>query len=352
MKRDYHIVHKGAASFGHLSRKLLLGVAAVAVLSCGFLFCSCEGTELVPDDEDPVEMTLSVTAEFKTKGYVQGGSLMDASYAAVHGAAPVQERNLSLTSWMYTPTGERVYFENMEFARDAGTGRWCASPSVYWPVGVRMDFVAWSSGDRLAEAAHTYDRVRATDALYLKLGPSSTQDDVMFSWVGSRLSGPSGIVEMQFKHSQAWLEVALKMSEDMSPQNVLLHKIVIEDIYTSGELAVTHVFGFAEGKWSFRFDRAEDTVMDDPGNIYGTRLTTEPKYCDMLLPEQGRRDLILYYSLGDQDNVLQFVYHLDNTATWEMGKRYVYEVTFSPSQITVNPSVRDWVAENVIVPAG
>jgi len=351
MKRNDHMVREGAAPSGRKTKKTLRDAVAAAAMTL-YILASASCVE----QEEQLEMTFQAMTEIgdpATKGYVPGGALVDASYEAIHGSAAATRRSLMLTSWMYPSSGdEQIYFEGLEFAQRPGTGLWHATPSVYWPAGVRMDFIAWSSGERLAAAAHSYDRTRATDVLYLKIGKPCTQDDILFSWAGTRVSGVTGVVDMTFQHSQAWIEIVLKMSVDVEPSNVLLHKIVLEDIYTSGELTVRHPFGFAEGSWSFRFDRAEDTVMDDPGSVYGTRLQTTPKYVDMLLPEQGRKDIVLYYSMGDQDNVLQFVYHLDQTATWEMGKRYIYEVTFTPSQITVNPVIEDWLVQNVAVPVG
>ena len=348
MKRNLYIVRSGAAPAGHRISKVLRSVFTVALSLCVLSTVSC--TEPA-EQQDLVEMSFSAVAEVPTKGYVPGGALVDASYEALHGSASAARRNLYLTSWMYDQQGkESLYIDGKRFIQGSGDAYWQASPAVYWPAAARMDFVSWSSGEDFSAAAVTYDRKRATDVLYLTIGPASTQDDVMFSWAGSRVAGNTGIVDMTFYHSQAWIEFSLRMHEDFTGMGVLIHQIVIEDIYTSGELSVRHPLGYAEGSWNFRFDRAEDTVMDDPGSIYGTRMTHNPVYLDMLLPEQHRKDVVFFYSLGEEDNVLQYVYHLDQTATWEMGKKYLYEVVFSPTEITINPIVLDWGAQNVAVP--
>ena len=106
-------------------------------------------------------------------------------------------------------------------------------------------------------------------------------------------------------------------------------------------LEVGHPFGYPEGRWSFRYDRRRDTVVDDVHGIYGTYMDGDYAYLDMLIPEQPMKDILLEYSYSGSDPVMQYRFTLPS-AYWRMGRKYVYEISFAPEEITIVPTVQNW----------
>ena len=80
-------------------------------------------------------------------------------------------------------------------------------------------------------------------------------------------------------------------------------------------------------------------------DIDGTAETaTNCAYLDMLLPQQTKTAFIIRYVLAGQPNVLEYRYTFPGTSKWEMGRKYVYDIDFVISEITVSPTVKPYVA--------
>ena len=151
---------------------------------------------------------------------------------------------------------------------------------------------------------------------------------------------------MEFKHTQAWIEFDLKAS---AADLITINSIELKNIYMKGELTIN---GGAtpSHSWNFASFRAGDQVVDDlvygstPANtVYGNALGTSSKYLDMLIPAQAQTSIVVKYVLAGQATELEYSYDL-GTMSWESGKKYVYQITFSPQEITVTPTVTAFTA--------
>lgn len=314
---------------------LLTAVRRAALWAClAVVAASCT-------DPDEHEITLSdkaimlsTAAQPQTKGYVTGTAMEE---------SPSRPRTIWLTAWYYRQDGgAEEYFRNQPFAVK-GDALWHRDPVVFWPLGGQLDFTAYSAGEPFTEAQVAWDRGVTTDRLALTVDRARTQDDVLFGYVPARAALGGAPVQVTFKHSQAWLEFRVRAKDAASAGVVTLHDIFIEDIYTTGELSVTHPFGYAEGQWSFRFDRRGDTVVDDVAGVYGTAMQASAAVLDWLLPEQKMKAFVMRYSLAGGDMVMEHEFTLPN-AYWQMGRKYVYDIIVSPQQIEFLPSVLDWDA--------
>jgi len=310
-----------------LRRMVLVAVLAGAAVSCSNL--DDRGFALSDD-----AITLSSFALPCTKGYVTGTAMEE---------SPSQPRTLWLTAWYHRADGfEEEYFRGQAFAVK-GDGLWHRDPVVFWPLGGQLDFTAYSAGEPFSEAQVNWDRGVTTDRLALTVDRARTQDDILFGFVPARTLLGGSTVSMTFKHSQAWLEFRVRAKDAASAGVVTLHEMYVKDIYTTGELSVIHPFGLAEGQWSFRFDRREDTVVDDVNGVYGSTLQVQPVVLDWLLPEQKMKNFVMRYSLAGGDMVMELEFTLPDSH-WRMGRKYVYDIIVSPRQIEILPSVLDWDA--------
>ena len=291
---------------------------------------------------ESVPITVTALSSPQTRGYVEGTTLSDTPYDKLHSASDKTHRTLVLTAWLYPQYGDDYeYFSDYVFQRQSD-GVWHHDPIIYWPLGGTMDFMGYSSTQPFPVQNVTWGRGTSTDKLNLKFDKVYTQDDVLFACAlnqNDRDEGPS--VQMTFQHSQAWLEFILRTASSTEDNIITLYGITIKDIYTTGQLEIDHKFGSARGNWSFRFDGREDTLVDDNNGIYNTFMVHTNKYLDMLLPEQLMKNFIMEYTMEGSDHHMFYEFEMP-TATWQMGKKYVYEIIFSPGEILVNPTVQNW----------
>ncbi len=316
-----------------------------AVVFCAAL-AACSDIERSSDDR---AITFSAVSDPMTKGYVQGETMDDTPFGGLHGGSAAAPRALFLTAWLYTqPGGEEEYFRNEPFFKNAngetsaddGYNLWHHNPPLYWPMGGRMDFLAYSASAAFPSEALMWSYGNSTDRLAISVGADRTQDDIMFACALNRSCSSSGNVPLRFYHAQAWLEFILSADASTSG-SITIDRIELRDIYTSGMLTVEHPFGTAQGSWSFRGNSRRDTPVDDSYGVFGTAVTVGPKYCDMLLPEQDMKNIVLYYTLDGSDAELVYEWQAPGSM-WDMGKKYIYEISFSPNGISVLPLVRLW----------
>lgn len=318
-------------------------IATVLMLASG---CSSK----VDVQKEQVELTLQAFSTVRTKGYVESTTLYETAPTHLHDASGTSPRSIHLTSWLYPQSGaDGEYFRNEVFTKSTDN-LWHRGVPVYWPMEGRLDMMAYSSTVAFPESAVGYSNGTTTDELLLAIDRTYTQDDVLFSWVGNVTNGGglSPTVPMLFKHAQAWIEFVFHCKNASFNNIIRVNQVVLTDIYTQGILHVAHPYDEAEAEWDFRFATRLDTVVDDNNGIYTTGVTTARTYLDMLIPEQPVKDIILYYNMEGGDPEMRYRYTMSGHH-WEMGKKYVYDITFSPTAIEVDLSVTDWDSQT---PAG
>lgn len=87
--------------------------------------------------------------------------------------------------------------------------------------------------------------------------------------------------------------------------------------------------------------------VNDPSGTAtpGAEIRTDCSFLDMLLPEQPKANIIIRYVLAGRPDVLEYKYTLKQDGhNWEMGTKYIYDIDFVISEITVAPSVSEWTA--------
>lgn len=320
-----------------------------AALAAVVLCWSCQ-QEATPQAQE-YELTLKAVSMTMTKGYVTSTGLSDTTPTSLHGTPSTSYRDIYLTAWHHSQkNGEKEYFRMQRYERNAGTATdnlWHRADPLYWPLDGTLDLMAYSCTNAFPESSVDYSPGVSTDRLLLSVDRTYTQDDILFSYVGNagRSTEFYSTVPMQFKHGQAWIEIVFHTPSSAYNNIIKVNRVELRDIYTSGQLIVEHPYGEAEGAWSFRFAERHDTDVDDVNGIYGQYVTTSRVYLDMLLPEQPKKDMVIYYTMEGGDPEMLYVYHMQGLSTWQMGKKYVYDITLSPTTIEVNSSVSDWDGE-------
>lgn len=312
------------------------------------LAIGCKSVDVAP--ETLSEITVDAVSQTRTKGYVESVGLVDTPPEFLHGGEGFTYRPIYLTAWHHPQHGgDEEYFRTKPFLRNAASaddGMWHHDSPLYWPLEGTLDFLAFSCSNPFPTSALAYSPGNSTLKLSFNVDHSYSQDDILFSYVGGagRNTGCWPSVPMVFSHAQAWLEFSFHTVDSSFDDIITIHRVDLRDVYTSGVLTVEHPFGYAEGSWDYRLATREDTPVDDEYGVYGAGVTTAKRYLDMLIPEQEKKDIVIYYTMKDCEPMMMYVYHLGGSH-WEMGKKYVYDIRFSPTQIEVDQSVTDWTTE-------
>lgn len=366
--------------------------AAVCLTACNQVEKAIEEAQ-APTEIQLVSMS-NVTSP-STKGYVAGATMEDNIYNGLHygdenAAASHSWRDIRLSAYL-TPAGSQTFASRPYFideiwrTDDAGAaGSWkhhdgSAFVPVYWPMDGNLQFLAISMTQPLSGSAISWNASNPANGVTMTLGDKFLQDDVMYADCPSRGSNngaamgtgdeheaghaTQGPVPLTFRHTQAWIEFAI--TTDMADV-VTIKDVVVENVYTRGDVTVGPVAGTASDNVVWNFDREEARNFSMPDNYaasdtkkgynvllqVGSFDTSEAdnanvKYFDVLLPKQNKSAFVIYYTLAGQDQILEYRYPLTSSATWNAGSKYVYEITFKPHEIVVDPHVLTFAGGDV-----
>ena len=342
-------------------KKFICIAAGMAALVALVASCNKESAHGFSQDDQKQfinnEIAINTSAK-ATKGYVTGSTFFDTAIAELHAGEDGDpsdvkvEREMKISSFLHPQTGsEGNYFVDYTYAKGAD-GKWHHDPAIYWPFGGKLDFLAYSAMNPFDAKDVAWNEKNASESLVLTVLEDRTQDDIVYcSAVNCESANGANAVPMQFKHAQAWLEFQIKVASEAMEDKIAIQDIVIENIYNDGELTITNNSGDAKAEWNFRKSQSKNVIFDDQYNVYGTQkadfslenaIDSEINYMDMLLPEQAKTSFVIRYILAGQPNVLEYRYTL-GTDNWLQGNKYVYEIMFNVNELTVAPSVKEFV---------
>ena len=341
-------------------KKFIYLAATAAALTTLFASCNKESTSsFTPQGEigQNREIAFNTSAQL-TKGYVAGTTFFDTAIEQLHAGedgAPSDvkvEREMKLSAFLHPQTGaEGNYFVDYTYAK-GDDGKWHHDPAIYWPMAGTLDFLAYSAKEPFDAKDVAWNEKNASESVVLTVLEDRTQDDIVYCSVNGRASSTGAdAVPMQFKHAQAWLEFQIKVASADMEDKIAIEDIVIENIYNDGELTIENNNGDATAEWNFRKSQSKDVSFDDDYSIYGSQkadfslenaIDSEINYMDMLLPEQSKTSFVIRYVLAGQPNKLEYRYTL-GTDNWLQGNKYVYEIQFNVNELTVAPTVKEYV---------
>ena len=337
-----------------MKKTFLFVVAAVVALTA----CNKNGSTADAPEMTKEMSVMAVNQKSMTKGYATGATFEDIAYNEIHDDSPIATpREMMLSTYLIPQNGTPGnYFVAEPFAVNTEDNLWHATPARYWPIGGALDFLAYSVENAFAEDKVHWDADNAAGSLNINVTPAYTQDDILFSSVSGRASSTgSAAVPMEFKHAQAWIEFRVCATK---ADVVMLNEITLENIYDCGDLNIKNNAGDAIARWDFREYRAADKTVDDTFEVYGSTsgtpkylivddgdasTDTDWEYLDMLIPEQEKTAIVLKYELAGNEDGQQLTYRFNlDKENWLQGKKYVYDITMSVNEITIQPSVATW----------
>ncbi|MGN0212273.1 MAG: fimbrillin family protein [Muribaculaceae bacterium] len=286
------------------------------------------------------------------------------SRAPITGAAFAADQKIYVSA---TNSVSGNYFENVAFAKDAST--WKAGK--VWPVNGVTSFLAYAFtpatnsamdestavwGTKLAESVE-FDL--SAKSLYSEAAaattdlPAGSTDadftpyvDLLYANADQTKEGVYNTVPMTFSHTGAWIVFNVKAVGLLSGATLTLNTFDIAKIFKGGKLTIDNtVVGGAKASWDFSTLTAADYAVESFPQTSGVVLDGSYKTFGVIVPEQNQTAFNFKYTLastGATDQVVNYVHNLNRFDKWQMGKKYVYNITISFTEIEIEPSVTDW----------
>ena len=307
--------------------KRLLSFAAAATV----LFAACQKTEVVYDNPDPQEIALFAVNKVATKAPVEGTAFPDVTMKAA----------AYLAAGDGVTTG-RNYFGGADFT-DTGD-YWTGGQ--YWPISAAtINFLAVAP--EVTGVATTFPTTTnyASHSQTVVTGNETNQHDVMYSTARASKNAGSApaAVNMTFKHAYSWLDFNFKKSTG-APE-IVINSITVNGVACNGTLTVTVTNAGSSSDalttsqaWS-SYTPAALTVPKQTSKFELTTSFVEYEKGILLIPEKPFTSFVINYTIADQ--TFDYTY-TPTTLTWAAGKRYVYNITMSPSLISINPTLEAW----------
>ena len=345
-----------------MKRVLLCTGIAAALLTA----CSQTEDELMQPAQQ--EIALSVVNQAITKTPITGTNFDD-------------DQKIYVSAWN-SVSGD--YFKNIEFKKDA-SGTWKAGR--LWPVNGVTSFLAyaftpasntvmsentaeWGISDAnwakqvsfdLSSKSLCYNPVAAdgSAAAVASEANGTPYVDLLYANADQTKEKDYSIVNMEFKHSGAWILFNVKLAADLSTQKsqLIVNNFELVNIHKGGKLTIDNkIVGGAKASWDLSTCTAEDYKVESfpqasTDMTKGLTLSTTDAIFGVVLPEQQQTAIRFKYTLSSTDSPAAFTaqtatytHSLDRFEKWEMGKKYVYNITINFKEIEIKPEVTVWDA--------
>lgn len=308
------------------------------VLSCVALatLASCSKSEDIEAPQAQKEIAFSVATD-KSRAPIEGTSFYDGQKIYVSAYNSVSGN----------------YFSGVEFSKAGDT--WKAGK--YWPVNGVTSFLAYAAtGDVTATWGEKYaDKVEFTlnDGFYNSSESGKTPYiDLLYASGEQAKEKEYDPVSMTFKHTGAWVVFNVKLASALTDAKVTLNSFQLANLFKGGKLVVDNTtYAGAKASWDFTGTQAADYDVE---SFTAKDLNAENYTFGAIIPEQNQTAIKFNYTLSSDNQAfdaqtVNFEYPLSRFDKWEMGKKYVYNITITFKEIEIKPSVTEWVSTDTAI---
>ncbi len=304
--------------------KKILFILSIALA----VFASCSKNVTVEPQQK--EIAFSVAADKATRAPLEGTAFSDAQKLYVSAYNSVSGK----------------YFEGAEFSK--GTDTWKAGK--YWPVNGVTSFLAYAATDDVTATwgSNYADEVSfdlANGFFKADADATTPYTDLLYANGEQKAEKDYSTVPMTFKHSGAWIVFNVKLASDLSGATVNLDKFQLANIFKGGKFTVDNTSYALNASWEFTGAAADYEVE----SFATKKLSTTAYTFGAIIPEQAQTSIKFQYTLNGSEVAPQTVpyeHFLNRFEKWEMGKKYVYNITITFNEIEIEPSVVDWDSVN------
>ena len=312
------------------------------VLSCVALatLASCSKSEDIEAPQAQKEIAFSVATD-KSSAPIEGTSFDDGQKIYVSAYNSVSGK----------------YFKGVEFRKEASETTWKAGK--YWPVNGVTSFLAYAAtGDVTATWGEKYaDKVEFTlnDGFYNSSESGKTPYiDLLYASGEQAKEKEYDPVSMTFKHTGAWVVFNVKLGSVLTGAKVTLNSFQLANLFKGGKVVVDNTtYAGAKASWDFTGVTAADYGVE---SFAEKDLSAEENYTfGAIIPEQNQTAIKFNYTLASSDTntpaftaqTATYEYPLSRFDKWEMGKKYVYNITINLNEIAIEPTVGGWTGTTI-----
>lgn len=309
------------------------------VLSCVALatLASCSKSEDIEAPQAQKEIAFNVATD-KSRAPIEGNSFTDGQKIYVSAYNSVSGN----------------YFSGVAFSKDEDT--WKAGK--YWPVNGVTSFLAYAAtGDVTATWGEKYaDKVEFTlnDGFYNSSESGKTPYiDLLYASGEQAKEKVYDPVSMKFKHTGAWVVFNVQLASALTDATVTLNTFQLANLFKGGKVVVDNTtYAGAKASWDFTGVAAADYGVES--FTASKELSATPYEFGAIIPEQNQTAIKFEYTLSStgaafDDQIVNFEYPLSRFDKWEMGKKYVYNITITFKEIEIKPSVTEWVSTDTSI---
>ena len=311
-----------------------------SILAVGALV-ACTKSEVKFDGE--TEIAFAPVSSVNTKVV---GAIESTTY-------PTKENFLVWAYWQDVPAGSdknafnapTTYIDRKEF-KNATNKLWKGvEKSYYWPKTGSLVFACVSPAD-----APFMDNVLPTHTLANEFtfnyansnNTAETRDLLWANCAASYNEATAGVngVPVEFRHALAWITFRVK-GNGAAQGDYTINSLTLNQVMTGA-----HFKSAGNGSWESHMTPLNYEVFtgNQPLTASLVDLETNPRGT-LVIPQTQTADYTatLKYTNATGDNPINETIDLKLGTRWEIGKHYIYEITFSPKEILIAPVVEDWV---------
>ena len=308
----------------------------------------------------------------------------NATRSAIAGTAFPQAYDMMVSAYYNKSTAGGTsanYFEGIKFGYDNTSGKWKSENGAkYYPIEGTLDFLAVASaGYNVAEkgiapAADWNDGNVASQVVLTVPANNTKFDDLLYGAANAQPRSTTG-TPMTFYHAMTSVVFNAKSNVAYNAgtnAGITINSITVKNAKQTGTLTISNPSagggsGDLSAAWT-GLDNAADVVArvwntdnlgDDASESALANLNLTTSFCDMttkkfgegyvIIPPQNAVEFDIVYTIhngfeadGTTPVNNQLTYKYTPTGTWDMGKKNVYNITFTLTEIMIDPVVVDW----------
>lgn len=343
----------------------------IAALAC----VACAKSEEVYETANPGELVVVPVASNITKAAITNGVYPEENHIslfAFHAPGVPSGTVTDYSKFVETYLYDTEYFYT---GTDQSTRIWSGlKSSYYWPITGSLVFAGYSlqnpttEGER-AESPKIGTNVTytlATDKLEVEgytqsLDPASTFDFLYFgrtpnSYNNRRTGDP---IALEFKHALSWITIEVLGGDGALVNGHVWNvtNVKLTGVQNTGDFTYTGTATGAKVDWDtptaattnqFIIFNGSKPLTDEMTAIENEENGT------LVIPQPATKLWVTIEYLSPANDTITEDIEIDladyTTAGWEAGKRYTYQLTFAPTEITVAPIVETWPDPIVAAP--
>lgn len=363
-------------------KKFLFWTALASVALTG-----CVKNEMEPNPSlgQDVEITFNQPVVGKVTRANNTAAITSATYPA--------NEYFTVNAWAYQnefstaisdTTNFKEYINGVTAKQKDGQTYWNLVTSYYWPKTHNLAFSAYSP----AEFEATAKEIFFNSGIFLKdvKTPTNIDDhyDLLYSNrvvdqkertyydEGSYVNNSKVGVDVKFNHAFAAVVVKVKLNNNYPNNEIVIKDIKFDNIYFTGSFNenISSVnYKDADPEWGAYDDPCSNfSIFDNngTGDTDNNSIVVEKETVKqfgttaLFIPQEINRagehvKLTVDYTIENANSTIleeRLVFDLSNREDasvpaniinkWEMGKRYIYTLTFGLNEIYLQPSVQEW----------